>query len=179
MKAYLPALLLLGLSFTACEKDDPDVNPPQEVITTLIYTLTPDGGGDAVSFTFRDLDGEDGNAPVITTMPLAANTTYDGTISLLNEQADPTEDITAEIREEDEEHQFFFTSTVDGTSVSYDDTDEDGLPTGLRTTVTTGDAGSGTLTVVLRHEPTKNADGDLNAAGGETDIEVDFPLVVE
>ena len=38
------------LFFTACEKDDPDVPNEEELITTLIYTLTPDGGGNAVEF---------------------------------------------------------------------------------------------------------------------------------
>ena len=65
----------------------------------------------------------------------------------------------------------------------YEDEDGDGNPIGLETTMITGDPSTGTLTVILRHEPDKNADGvsdgDITNAGGETDIEVDFPVVIK
>lgn len=184
---YLPATLLLGLalSFTACDDDpdDPVVPNEEELITTVTYTLTPDGGGTPVTLNFSDPDGDGGNAPTVTEGTLAANTTYVGVLSLLNEVEDPAENITAEIQEEDEEHQFFFQSTVDGLSVAYDDQDEDGNPIGLTTTVTTGEPASGTLTVILRHEPDKSGDGvsegSIANAGGETDIEVSFDVDVQ
>lgn len=37
----------------------------------------------------------------------------------------------------------------------------------------------GNLTVTLRHEPTKPNDGTLNGAGGETDVQVAFPVMVQ
>ena len=40
---------------------------------------------------------------------LTANTTYDGSIRLLNESEEEVEEITEEIEEEDDEHQFFYT----------------------------------------------------------------------
>ena len=179
MKYYVYALLL-GLTFAACDKDaDDDGTTEEEVITTLIYTLAPEIGGDAVVFTFRDTDGDGGNAPTIETAPLQANTRYTGAIQVLNESVSPADDITAEVREEDEDHQFFFKFTVDGLSVEYADADSGGLPLGLETILFTGDPGTGTLTVILRHEPNKNAQGNAETAGGETDIEVEFPLVVE
>ena len=50
-------------------------------------------------------------------------------------------------------------------------------------TLTTGDAASGNITIILRHEPVKDAegvsDGDITNAGGETDISVTFPVVVQ
>ena len=50
-------------------------------------------------------------------------------------------------------------------------------------TATTGDASSGDVTVILRHEPDKEADGvsdgDVTNAGGETDVEVTFDADVE
>ena len=102
---------------------------------------------------------------------------------MFDTSGDETEDIGEEVAEEDDEHQFFFSSTVAGVSVAYNDADGDGNPLGLANTVTTGAAGSGTLTVILRHEPDKNADGvsggDISNAGGETDIEVAFPIEVQ
>jgi len=53
----------------------------------------------------------------------------------------------------------------------------------LANTLTTDAAGSGTITVILRHEPDKGAsgvnDGDITNAGGETDIEVTFDVTVQ
>ncbi len=175
-------LAMLPFVFTSCEKD-PEPPIEEEVITTLTYTLTPTGGGNAVIFRFQDLDGDGGNAGTITNGTLAANTTYTGSMELLNESETPAEDVTEEINEEDEEHQFFFQVTTPDVTIGYADVDGNNNPVGLATTVTTGAAASGTMTVILRHEPNKDAsgvsDGDITNAGGETDIEVTFTLDVQ
>lgn len=182
LKFRIIVFFALALVFTSCEKD-PVIENEEEVITTLIYTLTPTAGGDATVLRFQDLDGDGGNAPTIEGGTLTANTTYTGVLELLNEQESPAEDITEEVAEEDEEHQFFFETTVPSLSISYDDEDADGNPIGLRSNLSTGDAGSGTITVILRHEPNKTAsgvaDGDSSNAGGETDIEVTFDIDVQ
>ncbi len=186
MKNYTTkALILLAVSlfvFSSCKKDDPEPPVEEEVITTVNFTMTPMTGS-AVTMTFLDLDGDGGTAPVITGGTLAANTSYAGSLELLNESETPSEDITAEIAEEDEEHQFFFSTDIAGLSVAYSDADMNGNPIGLATTVTTGAAGSGTLTVILRHEPNKDASGvdggDITNAGGSTDVEIDFPVTVK
>jgi hypothetical protein len=114
---------------------------------------------------------------------LSANTVYTGSIELLNEAESPAEDITEEVQEEDDEHQFFFQSTISELVVSYTDQDEDGNPVGLNTSITTGAPDSGSLTLTLRHEPVKDAAGvsagDITNAQGETDIEVTFPIDVQ
>lgn len=179
------ALTAVVFSMNSCKKDpvEPVIENEEEVITTLNFTLTPDGGGDAVIFSFQDLDGDGGSAAVIENGILAANTTYTGALELLNETESPAEDITEEVEEEAEEHQLFFETTLTALAVSYADTDADGNPIGLATTVTTGDAEMGTLTITLRHEPVKDgtgvSDGDITNAGGETDIEVTFDVDVQ
>lgn len=184
-KKFLCIVLVLtaSLFFTACEKDDPDIIVEPEVITTLNYTLTPTGGGAAITLSFQDLDGDGGNAPTITGGTLAANQSYTGVLELLNESASPIEDITIDIEEDDEAHQFFFQSNVSNLTVAYNDQDADGNPIGLTSALTTGMAASGTLTIILRHEPNKSASGvsggDITNAGGETDIEVSFPIDVQ
>jgi len=183
-------LLVLGCIFslfiTSCKKDEPEtpiIPNEEELITSLNFTLTPTGGGTAIVLSFLDLDGDGGDEPTITEGTLAANTTYNGSLDLLNELENPAESITEEIQEEDEEHQFFFQSTVAGLSIAYADMDSNGNPVGLSTTVTTTSANSGTITVVLRHEPDKAASGvsagDITNAGGETDIEVTFNVEVQ
>lgn len=182
LKQFWPVLLVMMIFTTACDKDDPVIPNESEVITTFTYTLTPQDGGDPVVLQFQDLDGDGGTDPVITGGDLAANTTYTGSIQLLNELESPSEDITEEVEEESDEHQFFFTSNIDGLSVTYSDEDENGMPVGLSTVFTTGDAGTGVLTITLRHEPDKYGEGvssgEIDNAGGETDIEIDFDINV-
>lgn len=171
------------LFFTACEKDDPVIPNEEEIITTLIYTLMPEDGGAAKVFRFEDLDGDGGNAPILSVATLDDNTTYTGTIELLNEQESPAESISEEVEEEAEEHQFFFQTNLSGLEINYNDQDADGNPIGLSTTLNTTNAEKGTFTIVLRHEPNKTAsgvmNGDISNAGGETDIEVTFEINVE
>ena len=43
----------------------------------------------------------------------------------------------------------------------------------------TGAAGTGTVTIVLKHEPTKPNNGTAAGAGGSIDVEVTFPITVQ
>jgi hypothetical protein len=178
------AFLAVSTVFLSCEDDDVVIPIVEELITNMTVVLTPQGGGDVVSLVFSDPDGDGAIAPMITGGTLAANTVYDGVITLLNESESPAEDITEEIEAEQEDHQFFFSTTGGlNLSVSYADQDADGNPVGLLTTCTSGASSSGNLTVILRHEPNKDAvgvkDGDITNAGGETDIEVTFPIIIQ
>ena len=171
------------LFITSCKKDDPIIENEEELITTLIYTLTPEAGGAPVVLSFQDLDGDGAITPIITGGTLAANTSYNGSLQLLNESVNPAEDITVEVQEEAEDHQFFFQNNISGLSIAYTDEDENGHPIGLSSKISTTGSGSGTITVTLRHEPIKTApgvsSGDITNAGGETDIEVAFDVVVQ
>lgn len=183
-KYFLPVTILaVMLVFTSCKKDDPDPPNQEEIITTVNYTLTPTSGGTTVVMTFQDLDGDGPNTPIISGGTLVAGETYSGSLELLNETENPAEDITTEIMDEDDEHQFFFSSTVTGLSIAYNDQDGNGNPVGLLSTLTTGAAATGTVTIILLHEPVKTASGvsggDPTNAEGETDIEVTFPVNVQ
>ena len=175
-------LLMLLCGNTACEKADPFIPNEEELITTFKYTLSANGVPPIV-LSFIDLDGDGGNAPIINGGVLEGNTTYTGILDLLNEAGNPAESITEEIEEEKEDHQFFF--TIDGldVSVQYNDLDANQQPVGLTTLLTTGNKGTGNLTITLRHEADKNAvgvvGGLLENAGGETDIEVTFPITIQ
>lgn len=178
--AYL-ALSVTLIGFTACSNDDGDNPDPvneEEVITTMNVTLT--NAGTSITLQSQDLDGDGPNAPVITVSgDLSSNTTYDGIIELLNETETPAEDITEEVAEESDEHQFLFDTTGAIASLEYSDQDSNGNPIGIEFSLTTGDAGNATLQITLRHEPKKPNDGTLSDAGGETDIAQTFSLVVQ
>ena len=178
MKFLKYALLASTLVFASCSDDDntPDEVNEEEVITTLTVTL--DSGTDQIVLQYQDLDGEGSDPAVITVSgTLSANTVYDGSIVLLNEIEG--ENITEEVEEEADEHQFFYT-VGSGLNVTtdYNDADSMGNPVGLSFILSTSDASSGALTFTLRHEPNKPNDG-LETAGGETDIEVTFDVTVQ
>jgi hypothetical protein len=183
---FLAFFFTAALLLASCSSDD-DNEPinEEEVITTLTASLTtPDGP--TILLTYRDLDGDGPNPPVITVSgSLLPNATYTGSMILLNETESPVEDITEEIKEEDDEHQFFFQvgAGLNIFNVTYLDFDGNGNPLGLNFSFQTGNASQGNFTITLRHEPNKDAagvsEGNIANAGGETDIAVTFPMVIQ
>lgn len=185
-----PKLLfsLLILTLAGCEKDDDPGPTPipvneSELITTVLLEFTDPELSESFELRWRDLDGDGGNAPVITTVPLPAARAFNLSVRLLNESVSPAEEHTAEIQSEANEHQFFFDVQSADLNISYADQDGNGKPLGLLNLAISGAASTGSLKVTLRHEPDKAAvgvsDGDISNAGGDTDIEVVFPLVLE
>jgi hypothetical protein len=175
----LAILFISSLTITSCSKsDDDDDHHDEELITTVTYTLT--NGYNVVTLKFVDLDGEGGaDGTYSVSGPLSANTTYTGVIKLENETESPAEDITVEVKQEGDEHEFFYSSSVSGLTVTKNDTDGNGNPVGIETSLTTTGAGSGTLTVTLKHEPTKPNNNTTAGAGGSTDAEVTFNISVQ
>ena len=171
---------LLAIAMIGCSDDDtPVVINEEEVITTVILTLTPESG-DQVVLTTQDLDGDGPDEPVtITTGSFNENTQYQGAVRFLNETETPAEEITTEVIEEADEHQVFYTvSSGLNITTTYQDADSNGNPLGVSITLETGAASAGNLTVTLRHEPVKPNDG-LDSAGGETDITTTFDVTIE
>lgn len=188
-RKFLSMLAIASLFMYSCSDDDDNPTPlnEEELITTMTITLT--AGTDVVTLTTRDLDGPDGpTAPTVTVSgPLTANTTYTGSIGLLNESEDPAEDVREEdIEVEADEHQFFFevaaglnaTATATDTEADYADFTTTN-PVGLEFSLVTGDASTGDMTFTLRHMPKKPNDGTLADAGGDTDIAQAFSLEIQ
>ncbi|WP_298880273.1 type 1 periplasmic binding fold superfamily protein [uncultured Polaribacter sp.] len=177
----LTVLFISTFAFTACSNDDDhdeDHEHGKELITTVTYTLT--NGSDIVTLTYQDLDGEGGNVGTYNVSgPLTASTTYTGVLKLENETEDPAENITEEIEEEGDEHEFFFASSVTGLTITKTDVDADGNPLGIETSLTTSAASSGTLTIVLKHEPTKPNDGTVDGSGGSAEVDITFNISVQ
>jgi hypothetical protein len=175
--------LVSVFSFSSCSNDDPIAVNEGEVITTVTTTLT--AGSQTVTLTSRDLDGDGPDAPVVTVSgDLTVNTTYTGTVSFLDEIANPVDDITVEIKEEAVEHQIFFQAPTAIGAFTYTDADANGKPIGLAFTLKTGTAATtGNIVVILRHEPIKNAEGvasgDITNAGGATDAQITYPVQVK
>ncbi|KOS07351.1 type 1 periplasmic binding fold superfamily protein [Flavobacterium akiainvivens] len=184
-KVSVLTLLTVGM-LASCSDDDTAIAPvnEEEVITTVTASFSPVGGGSVVTLTSRDLDGDGPQAPVVTVSGnFAANTVYNGAITFTNEMVNPAEDITAEIFAEGDHHQIFYQQNGLGT-FSYTDEDEDGNPIGLTVAYTTAAIpANGTLTLTLVHHPEKTAagvaEGNIANAGGSTDAQVSFPVIVQ
>jgi len=182
---YIAITATAIFTLSSCSDDDSkNVNTPvneEEVITTIITTLTHDN--QIITLTSRDLDGDGPDAPVVTVSGnLAANTTYVGSVKFLNEIANPAEDITEEIHEESDEHQIFYQAPAALGTFTYTDLDVNGKPVGLNFKLVTANATTGSLTVTLIHEPNKNAEGVANGnitnAAGSRDAQGSYLQVI-
>ncbi|MDH7912498.1 type 1 periplasmic binding fold superfamily protein [Winogradskyella sp. SYSU M77433] len=178
----LALLFVANIAAVSCSSDDDGDDHghhhDEELITTVTYRLT--NGTDVVTLEFQDLDGDGSAAPTYDISgPLTANTTYTGSIQLLNETENPADNITEEVQNEGDEHEFFISSSISDIAITKTDVDENGNPIGIESSLTTGNAGTGTLTVILKHEPTKPNDGTADGAGGSTDVQVTFNIEVQ
>ena len=173
----------MTILFVSCSKDDdPVAVNEEEVITTLTVTLVPSDASANIILKTVDLDGDGPTAPTVTVSggDLKASLTYAGSMKFENETETPAENITLEIIEEADEHQVFYTIS-DGFGLNVESTKNDskGLPLGTEFNFTTGPGpDTGKLTFTLRHEPKKPNTG-LADAGGSTDMEATFDLVIK
>jgi hypothetical protein len=189
----IPTILLFCclLQIASCSSDDKILPAPVnevEFITTVKMTFTPQSGGLDVVLQYKDLDGDGGNEPIITAnRSFEQSKIYNGNIIIKNELANPPIDITAEIVSESLEHQFFYQTTGNIPQFRYANVasnfDRNGKPFGIQSVFNTATASVGTLQLTLRHGPNKNganvSNGIIDNAGGATDIEVRFNIIIE
>ncbi|MEB2778064.1 hypothetical protein SYJ56_22315 [Algoriphagus sp. D3-2-R+10] len=194
-KLYLIALAVVSFAFSSCDSEDPVPENDGELITdvTLTFQEIDESGnavGSAFDFTASDSEGiEIGSAPDVETVTLTKGKTYQMSIEVYNSIAE--EDITEEIQEESDEHQFYFLGSafVGSPIMSYEYDDEGGISLGLKGIVTVDEnpvSNNANMQILLRHDLDKNFPGASNPnfveyaqAGGESDLDITFPVVVE
>lgn len=180
-RAFLGAGVVAMLLLNSCS-DDPEPTNEEEVITTLTVTLVPVGGGTTVTMEFYDEDGDGPIDPVYTYSSggdeaVLSLANYTASITLLNETESPAGNITEEIEEEADDHLFCFTSSSAlDLEISYEDEDGEGLPIGLET-LWAGFSSSGTVNIVLRHQP--GVKTGYCPGSGNTDIDVTFNVTLQ
>jgi hypothetical protein len=182
----LPSVLLLApaLLVTACDSTDPgeDGAGEEEVISNV--TISLENTIDNSTVTAEAVFDEAGVKQSADTLRLVAGATYEGSITLRNRFEN--EDITAEIDDERDEHQFFYEllgELANAASVTITDTDSNGYPVGLAFSMTVAPVPGerqGDLRVVLGHydERPKGANETINDIP-ETDIDFTYPAAVE
>jgi hypothetical protein len=189
------ALAVLSLQCKKEEELPPEENE-EEVITDvkLIFTNALDNN-DVVEATAQDPDGE-GVQPlaIINEINLDADKTYNLTFDIKNNLESPGEDIGAEILEENDEHQIFFSFSNDAFAnpigngnidapadpIVYNDSDMNGANVGLSTTWTTSanTISGGNFVVRLQHQPDVKT-LTSRATDGDTDFELQFVLNIQ
>lgn len=188
-------LLLLSVFIFSCEKDDPVPEIDQELITdiTLLFEEVDETGavipGKMFEVVAKDAQGISlGSTPEIEDITsLVPGKSYQLSIKLFNDIAN--EDMTEEVAEHGDEHQFYFLgSSLVGNAAfleyTYLDQDENGYPLGLQGTVSVSEnVSAGSFRVVLRHGLNKASGGadqpsfeNYETAGGESDLDITFQV---
>ncbi|HQW70905.1 MAG: type 1 periplasmic binding fold superfamily protein [Saprospiraceae bacterium] len=173
----LSSLLLLSCSY--------DVEPVnEEEVINEIKIILKDEDNKSYILSYSDSDGDGPIAPQITSQELPANQKLTGNITFENTLNTPVQSITDEILEEGDVHQLFYIFSGNPTpSIIYQDSDVNGKPIGLQFEIITKEPYIGKLNLVLRHQPNKNGSnvntGDITNAGGESDVDISFDVVVK
>lgn len=170
--------------------------------TTVVVSFIPPDDVDAKE-DFVWSDPENDGDPIVDPIILPTiDMSWGMSLAIRNDLQDPAEDVTVEILEQSDIHQFFFTgSAISGPATkpnsdailehSYGDFDANGAPIGLNNTMTTLGLGNGELVITLRHLPDENGESvkssdlaetvaaeGISAIPGSTDIEVKFDVTV-
>jgi hypothetical protein len=191
LSLYLVALLAFG--FASCESEDPEKENDGEVITDVTLNFQELNAsnalvGSVLSFKASDPQGiEVGKTPTVQSITLTKGKKYQMTIEVKN--SIENEDITKEILEEAAAHQFFFLGQVfDSSFFSIQYADAGGVALGLKTIVTVSSStgtNNSNMRVVLRHDLNKSFPGassptfaNFAQAGGETDLDLTFPVIL-
>ncbi|MBC7937765.1 MAG: hypothetical protein H7Y86_20645 [Rhizobacter sp.] len=163
-------LVAAAVFLASCKKDEGETND-EEIITTFIVKLTPPTGP-IVEFKYDDPDGPGGNAATTQEIVVAPNTTYQVSFSLLNKTITPS-DITQEIIDEKNDHQFYITKSG-GVNLTINNlsTDSNNFPFGQTSTWITGALSTGKVVIVLKHKPGIKGANDPVILG-DTDIDTD------
>lgn len=172
---FMLAVLALLATLAACGNPGGDASN-EELITTVTLTFSPATGA-AITAEFNDNDGDGGDPPTVDPVNLTAGM-YALTVGFENRLESPPEVITDEILHEAVDHQVFFVTTGP-LAHAYADADANGLPIGITNTVD-ATAGTGQLTITLRHMPAVNGQPvkDGTTMSGTIDATATFTVTV-
>ncbi len=169
-KQIIALLFISNMMFTACTKEKATEENTEELITTVIVKLTPVAGGSPLEFKYEDIDGVGGAAATFQEIVIAPNKVYNAQIILLDKTKSPVDTVSAEVEEEANDHQFYFTPNSGvNLTVSNLETDPLGRPLGLTSTWATGAASTGKIFITLKHKPGIKGTSDAITVG-ETDV---------
>lgn len=168
LKLTLAVLAVGCITFSSCKKTDEE---PQENLNVLKIKIG------ANTYTWSDTDGTGGVAPKIDTIKLTPNATFAAELTIQDGSVSPAKDYTTEIIAEKDAHLFVY--IVAGANLTFTDLSQDSKSKdfGQTANAKTTAASTGTLQILLKHDPDKSATDPTKT--GETDIDVVFPVVIK
>ncbi|HEX8378523.1 MAG TPA: hypothetical protein VF602_11955, partial [Pedobacter sp.] len=146
LKLSLLAVAII-LSVSSCKKNDgelPEVDENELITTVRLKFSNKANASDVKLVTWKDLDGQGGNNPVIDEIILAPNSAYKLEIdAILNETQAPVGNIKEEVAKEADDHLFVFKpAPANILTVTATDKDSKNLPVGLVADAVTTGAGT-------------------------------------
>lgn len=179
------AAIIVAGALSACNKDDDQPELPQPVInepeniTTVELHLHNESTDEHSVYSWSDTDGPGGEEPVVDDIVLDLGVTYSGEVFFLDKSGDAVLDLTAEIREEDDEHIVCYElhETELENAITIMATDSDGsYDVGMETEWTVVEVANGEVHIVLKHQPDGLKDGTCEP--GDTDVDVSFNISI-
>lgn len=182
------SIVALSLFLFACTDDSDDSVKPgvnitlneEELITSVELHFADTNQVALDTFAFNDPDGNGGMSPTIDSIKINSNQSYLVNVQFLD-KSNPSsiKDITAEIIAEDDEHIICYElSNANGLMINR--TDSDGsYEVGIKTRWIANNmaaTSNGVLKLILKHQ-SGSKDGSCNP--GDTDVEVNFPLIIQ
>ena len=172
--------MALCLLFLAGKCDKPKGPEPPDNETELITTVKLNFQDSmntlpAFSVQWKDLDGVGGNNPTIDTIRLQAQTGYTVNIDFLDESKYTAENITDEVRDEDDEHMICFEPDKTGMLFIQRKDSDGNFEVGLVSGWNALGVNTGGIRIYLKHQPGVK---DGTCTPGETDVDVTFPLEI-
>ena len=175
-------VILLALIISSCSnKEEQGVPAPigNEFLTTTILNLqNVSNPADKPSISYQVI----GTNPVVInpdTLVLQKNSKYNCTVVILDVTKTPVDTVSTVIKQRANYHLFFFRPTTGlalTDSITDLDTNVPPLPVGLQSVITTTGSSTGTLEVILRHQPNvKNG----TYPPGSTDLDVFYPVKIK
>ncbi len=187
MKNFKNTILFLiaGTALSSCDKPNAaNVQAPlsNEFLTTTILSLkNTSNANDTPKIAFY-LNPHTPNIPPVLTpdsLRLTKNATYSCTIIILDQTKSPADTVSNTIKQRENEHLFVFYpggGIMLTDSITDRDTNVPPLPFGLESQIKTGATSTGSLRVVLRHQP--NVKNGLPGPGS-TDLDVTYPVSIK
>ena len=172
---FLLTVLIVVIATTGCKKANNPNNETEHEAVNGVDLIFKQGSTVVATYTAEDPDGDGGNPPSrIDKIVLQAGVTYNVEVRLRNISNGVSKDISASIKSQGKEHEFYFLPSGVAISVLKTDTDSNGFPVGFNSTWTAGTTkATGKVQLKLMHKPRIKGPND-DPSKGHSDLTIDF-----
>jgi len=177
---FLLTVLIVVIAATGCKKANNPNNETEHEAVNGVDLIFKQGSTVIATYTAEDPDGDGGNPPArIDKIVLQAGVTYNVEVRLRNISNGVSKDISASIKSQGKEHEFYFLPSGVAITILKTDTDSNGFPVGFNSTWTTGTTKStGKVQLKLMHKPRIKGPND-DPSKGHSDLTIDFVTEIQ